>query len=558
MPATPVPSPAPTATATPTPTPAPPATPTPVPPDAVAIHVADEAERSHLETELVEAGFVVADSFVGADGADGAERAIADTPLAGAHPFVLARWAAVTDQRRDVLDLGRDDVVRILRGDAGDWSEFGGSAQPIEVFLPVSQVARIADALGIPAGELAATALPYGALADHVAATPGAFALVEPERLRLGVLALTVDGHDPYRDPAEDSPLRLVRWLRAPTGEDALALAAAAGIAAAPSFDPAGVFVAGELIPVRCSNHVLAQLDDYGAMFDGTREALLAADIAVTSLDSSLTDLGTPTLCIRTYVLQGSPRVVDALSEAGIDVVLTVGNHIADCWGGCSPGGALLDTLTRLHDAGIATAGAGENLQAARTPAVVAVDTGEGPVRIAFLAYDSLGYWNAATEYVPGTAPLDAASILEDVRAALEVADHVVVGASWGNEYTADPTAFQRDMGPIAIDAGATFVLGSHPHWTQAVEHFDGALVAYSLGSFVFDQDWSVETTQGMVMELGFTAERLIGYRIRPVVIRGEGGELRWIYRPEFVDPAGEGRPILDRVWEAQDRLPAR
>ena len=353
--ATPVPSPAPTATATPTPTPAPPATPTPVPPDAVAIHVAGEAERSHLETGLVEAGFVVADSFVGADGADGAdgaERAIADTPLAGAHPFVLARWAAVTDQRRDVLDLGRDDVVRIVRGDAIDWSEFGGSAQSIEVFLPVSQVARIADALGIPAGELAATALPYGALADHVAATPGAFALVEPERLRLGVLALTVDGHDPYRDPAEDSPLRLVRWLRAPTGEDALALAAAAGIAAAPSFDPAGVFVAGELIPVRCSNHVLAQLDDYGAMFDGTREALLAADIAVTSLDSSLTDLGTPTLCIRTFVLQGSPRVVDALSEAGIDVVLTVGNHIADCWGGCSPGGALLDTLTRLHDVG--------------------------------------------------------------------------------------------------------------------------------------------------------------------------------------------------------------
>ena len=59
-------------------------------------------------------------------------------------------------------------------------------------------------------------------------------------------------------------------------------------------------------------------------------------------------------------------------------------------------------------------------------------------------------------------------------------------------------------------------------------------------------------------MELGFTAERLIGYRIRPVVIRGDGGGPRWIYRPEFVDPAGEGRAILDRVRGAQDRLPAR
>ena len=101
-------------------------------------------------------------------------------------------------------------------------------------------------------------------------------------------------------------------------------------------------------------------------------------------------------------------------------------------------------------------------------------------------------------------------------------------------------------------------MIGNHPHWVQAVEHFGGALAAYSLGNFVFDQDWSEETTQGMVLELGFTLDRLIGYRIRPIVIRGDGGEVYWIYRPEFVDPAAEGRPILDRIWQAQDRLPER
>ena len=157
-----------------------------------------------------------------------------------------------------------------------------------------------------------------------------------------------------------------------------------------------------------------------------------------------------------------------------------------------------------------------------------------------------------------GTAPLDAASVREDVRAALDLADHVVVGAGWGDEYTPHPTPFQREIAAVAVEAGATFVLGTHPHWVQAVEHFEGALVTYSLGNFVFDQSWSVETTQGMAIEMGYTAERLLGYRIRPVVIRGDGAGPRWIYRPEFVDPAAEGRPILDRVWDAQDRLPAR
>ena len=490
-----------------------------------------------------------------------ARRTIANAALPCSRMVVLARWAAITDQRRDVLDLRRGEVLRILRGEAGDWSEFGGSPQPISVYLPASQAGAIAAGLGIPLSELAAELLPDDELTDRVESMPGAFALIEPERLRLGVLALTVSGYDPYRDPARLSPLRLLGWVRAPTAEDAIALLAAAGIKVAPTFDPVGMLVTGELIPVRCTNHVLAALDDYGAMFDGVRDAILAADIAVAPLESALTDLGEPTPCVETLMLQGSPRVVPALSDAGLDVVLTIGNHMLDCWGGCSGAGALLDTLARLHDAGIATAGAGEDLTAARRPTVVSVETAQGPVSFAFLGYDSIAPWYAAGDETPGTAPLSAESVREDVSAARALADHVVVGAGWGVEYTSNPIASQREIGGIAVEAGASFVMGNHPHWVQAVEHFDGAhgaLVAYSFGNFIFDQKWSVATTQGMLMELGFTSERLIGYRIRPVVIRAHSSELPWAYRPEFVDPAGEGRPILNRIWNAQDRLPAR
>ena len=522
----------------------------------------------------MEAALNASDRYVVATDPDSAELAIADEELADTRSrFVLARWVAVTDQRRDVLTLRRSDVIDILHGDASDWSEFGGSPQPIAVYLPASQAAAIADALGEPGRPLAAIVLPDDELPERVASTPGAFALIAPEEMRLGLLAFTFDGYypypdyDPYRDFATASPLQLARWVRAPTPEEATALAAAAGIVTAPVFDPVGMLVTGELLPVRCSNFVLDHLDDYGAMFDGVREATTAAEIAVSSLETPLTDLGTPTPCRETYVLQGSPRVVDALAEAGIDVVLPIGNHIGDCWGGCPAGLVLLDTLERLHGAGIATAGAGENLAAARSPAIVEVDVVEvdpvsgpvrRPVRFAFLGYDSMAPWYHATQVAPGTAPLDAASLREDVRAALEVADHVVVGANWGIEYKSDPNAYQRELAGVAIDAGAALVIGNHPHWVQAVEHFEGALVSYAGGNFVFDQDWSDETTQSLVIELGFTAERLLGYRIRPVVVRGDEGDYHWIYRPEFVDPAGEGRPILERIWEAQDRLPAR
>ena len=542
------------AVAMPTPRPETTPTPTPAPRITVALLLSDPAERARTADLLA-----ATSGYAAADDPATADLAISDTPLPGARAsFVLQRWVAITDQRRDVLDLSLDDVLGILRGDTRDWSELGGSAQPIRVYLPVSQALHIVDFFGAGAAVLGASLTLDEEVVDRVAATPGAFALVAPEELRLGVLALTVDGHDPYRDPAALSPLRRARWIRAPGPGEASSLAAAAGLRVAPLFDTAGMLVTGELLPVRCSNFVLEYLDDYGAMFDGVRDAMRAADITVSSLESSLTDRGTPTPCIETFVLQGSPRAVDAMADAGIDVVFPIGNHIGDCWGGCASALVIRDTLAGLHAAGIATAGAGENLAAARSPALVTIATVPEPVRFAFLGYDSMAPWFQATEFSTGTAPLDAEDLREDVAAALALADHVVVGVNWGVEYKSDPNAFQREMAAVAMDAGATLVVGNHPHWVQAVEHIGDALVSYAGGNFVFDQDWSEETAQGMVIELGFTAERLIGYRIRPVVIRGDGGEVHWIYRPEFVDPAGEGRAVLDRIWDAQDRLPAR
>ena len=90
-------------------------------------------------------------------------------------------------------------------------------------------------------------------------------------------------------------------------------------------------------------------------------------------------------------------------------------------------------------------------------------------------------------------------------------------------------------------------MLGNRPHGLQPVVADDHLIAAFALGTFVFDQDWSMGTRQSVLLEVGFTADRFLGYRLRPVVIRHN-------YQPELVDPAGsEGREILTRVWEATD-----
>jgi len=525
------------------------AAPTSTPPDVVVSEVRREgvfldlptiAERESVGERLETSGQRVAAS----EAESTTVLRAADNGEDGA--ILVASWAAIVHQRHDVFDVSLEDVRRALLAEVADWSEVGGSDGPILLVLPEEDRDAIAAALEVEPGDLAGEFVPFDSVLERVASTPGALSLVKPEALRPGVLALVIDGHDPYRDSVAASPLRLARVVQGESAEAAAVRTALAPSGRPVDFDPVGFLATGELIPVRCTQAALERVGRIDAMFDGTREQLRAADLTVMALEVPLTDLGAPSPCVRTFNLNGSPDVVAAAAEAGVDVMPAIGNHMKDCYDGCSGAEAMLDTLDRLREAGIVPFGAGEDLDAAREPAVVEA----GGVTFAFVGFDDIasGFY-AAAEGIPGTSPLDFETLASDVEAAAALADHVVVAFSWGIEYQADPTPRQQEAAAIALEAGATLVVGNHPHWVQAVDSREETLIAYALGNFVFDQDWSTETQQGAVLEVGFTPERIIGWRLRPVFIYDE-------HRPEFLDPAGEGAPILERTWEASDRLP--
>ena len=76
-----------------------------------------------------------------------------------------------------------------------------------------------------------------------------------------------------------------------------------------------------------------------------------------------------------------------------------------------------------------------------------------------------------------------------------------------------------RQIAHQAIDAGAAMVIGSHPHWVQGTEWYKGKPILYSLGNFVFDQEWSEETKQGMFAEIVVRNRRIARVRLVPVLI---------------------------------------
>ena len=107
----------------------------------------------------------------------------------------------------------------------------------------------------------------------------------------------------------------------------------------------------------------------------------------------------------------------------------------------------------------------------------------------------------------------------KEIGLAKDQASLVFIVFHWGNEYTRLPSAFQKEAAFLAIESGADLVLGNHPHWIQPAEVYQGKLIVYSHGNFVFDQPWSPETQEGIIGEYRFSPAKLAEAKYFPIVI---------------------------------------
>jgi hypothetical protein len=81
-------------------------------------------------------------------------------------------------------------------------------------------------------------------------------------------------------------------------------------------------------------------------------------------------------------------------------------------------------------------------------------------------------------------APRALAAAVRRLRAR---ADYVVVAVHTGIEFCACPEPFFVKLARRLVDAGATVVVGHHPHVPQGLERRGDGLIVYSLGDFLFD-----------------------------------------------------------------------
>jgi poly-gamma-glutamate capsule biosynthesis protein CapA/YwtB (metallophosphatase superfamily) len=242
---------------------------------------------------------------------------------------------------------------------------------------------------------------------------------------------------------------------------------------------------------------------------------LKTADLAFINLEGPISNKGSKNTS-KPYTFRSRTALADGLATAGIDVVSMANNHAVD-WGTS----ALLDTITRLDAAGVAHAGAGEDVAAARAPALLKTPAGT----VAVLAFTDkfTGGYAAGTEH-PGVATIgDGAKVIEAVKAAKLKADYVIVSFHWGTEYSFTAASYQRSLAHKVIDAGADLILGHHPHVVQGLEIYKDKLIAYSLGDFLFDHRPG-PTGQAFVLRVTMRESGPPVARIIPVYLSDSSG----------------------------------
>jgi poly-gamma-glutamate capsule biosynthesis protein CapA/YwtB (metallophosphatase superfamily) len=238
------------------------------------------------------------------------------------------------------------------------------------------------------------------------------------------------------------------------------------------------VALAGDTMLGRGVARALATTPPQALVAPEVLAALGQADLVMLNLECCISERGQPWDAPgKPFFFRAPPRAVELLVLLGVDCVTLANNHALDY--GVD---ALADTLEYLATAGIATVGAGADLQQARRPAILAA----GGLRVAVVGVTDHPADFAAGADRPGVAFADLGRQVPDwlLQAVREVdADTVLVTPHWGPNMTAAPVPHVRRAATALVDAGATLVAGHSAH----VPHGVAGRILYDLGDFLDD-----------------------------------------------------------------------
>ncbi len=219
-------------------------------------------------------------------------------------------------------------------------------------------------------------------------------------------------------------------------------------------------------------------------VFKDTLPILQNNDMTICNLEGAVTD--NTKNATKTYTFKFNKKVLPYLKDAGFDYFMMTNNHCYD-YGEAG----FKDTLKAFEEYNISTSGIGADLEKAS----LFYHTKLGDLNVAVI---SVGAYPVERSGFNGKTTATATDkragilwqsqeVLDNVKKEKEQGNFVIVNVHGGEEYQFVPSKSQRDFYEDLCDYGADVVFGSHPHVVQPTEWYNGSLIVYSLGNFLFN-----------------------------------------------------------------------
>lgn len=218
--------------------------------------------------------------------------------------------------------------------------------------------------------------------------------------------------------------------------------------------------------------------NDNSNLLRDVSDILNKGDITICNLESPVVMEGKP--MDKKYIFKADTTVLPRLKKAGFNCVTVANNHAFDF--GTQ---AFLRSMDYLHEEGIRVVGGGKNLSEAISPLTFYIRN---------LNIGIMGLNDTKTNFIgknkPAAAPGANCVSVEAVQKYASQYDFFIIHIHWGREYEMYPTDRQTSFAHTLVRAGADLIIGHHPHHLQGIEIYKNSVIAYSLGNFIFDQDF--------------------------------------------------------------------
>ena len=213
-------------------------------------------------------------------------------------------------------------------------------------------------------------------------------------------------------------------------------------------------------------------------LFDEIRTQFSDGDIVFGNLECVLSDQNL-NHNLESMVMRGSADAVEGLAHAGFNVLNVANNHIMQ-HGRIS----FIETCELLKKNNITVVGRAGDAGFCCKPAFLNI----GDIKIGFLGYAfEKDKYSEQPLYAIGSEE----DVLNDIAQLKKQADLIIVSCHWGLELLSTPSRNIICLAHKMVGQGADIILGHHPHVVQGVEIYNGKIICYSLGNFIFDLPFS-------------------------------------------------------------------